>query len=201
MGHEFGWLFSENRHNSKVLKEMWLTCGPKKVKTNPHRFARENHRMANNFNLPDFHFWNHFSRMKLSWRCGGVVILTFSWAGNRSAGLFMFLTLGISSCHIYILIVCLSYSRTRTRRAAEVSSSKECDTIEVTGKVCLQELAWSLTSSKLCSVNSSLSCFTPFRLWPMIPGLNDPWATSLLPKKPTGHNDPWANFVLYSGTC
>ena len=26
---------------------------------------------------------------KLSWRCGAVVILTFSWTGNRSAGLFM----------------------------------------------------------------------------------------------------------------
>ena len=57
---------------------------------------------------------------KLSWRCGAVVILTFSWTGNRSAGLFMafgfphyiylsfFLSIYLSVCLSAYLSICLS---------------------------------------------------------------------------------------------
>ena len=43
----------------------------------------------------------------------------------------------------------LEKSRIRMRRVAEVSRSKECYTIGVKDKACLQELEWSLTSSEL----------------------------------------------------
>ena len=57
-------------------------------------------------------------------------------------------------------------SRTRARRVAEVSSSKECCTIGSKDKFCRKELEWGLTSSNLCSLNSSSPCLTTFQLWP-----------------------------------
>ena len=54
----------------------------------------------------------------------------------------------------------------RTRRAAEVSSGKDCCAVGVKGRLRLWKLEWSLTSSKLCFVNPSSFGLIPFEVCP-----------------------------------